>query len=172
MTSGRASWSINDMRRSIRLKRSSILRFQFGVRQSFGDVDQILKLDESCISNPTIRNCELDYNPVMQPVQSKISDFGICDSFNFKIWSTSPKLCLTPNPPRSLTKLSSSACQFPLCFPHYMTGGRYPDANNSISDDCYPVRVRNGACAARPAGGQSASPRAFRRLSFSRIPDP
>ena len=38
---------------------------------------EILKSDESCISNPEIRNCELDYDAVVQPVQSKISDFGI-----------------------------------------------------------------------------------------------
>jgi len=37
------------------------------------------------ISNPEIRNCESDYNAVMQPVQSKISAFGfeMQDSSNF-----------------------------------------------------------------------------------------
>ena len=38
---------------------------------------QTLKPDVFCISNPEIRNCELDYDAGMQPVQSKISDFGI-----------------------------------------------------------------------------------------------
>ena len=30
-----------------------------------------------------IRNCELDYDAAMQPVRSKISDFGIETSSNF-----------------------------------------------------------------------------------------
>ena len=44
--------------------RHQLRDYQENVRgdTGFGDVDQILKLDESCISNPDIRNCELDYN--------------------------------------------------------------------------------------------------------------
>ena len=39
---------------------------------------EILKLDESCISNPEIQNCRLDWlNATGWPVQLAISDFGI-----------------------------------------------------------------------------------------------
>jgi len=39
--------------------------------------EEILKLDDSCISNPEIRNLKLDPVPAEVVVQFEISDFGI-----------------------------------------------------------------------------------------------
>ena len=53
-----------------------------------GELEEILKLDESCISNPKseISNWTVT-NPEARAVQSEISDFGfeMQDSSNFKI---------------------------------------------------------------------------------------
>ena len=51
-------------------------------------MEKILKLDESCISNPKSRNPKLDgHTFTPPPVQSDILDFGfeVQDSSNFKM---------------------------------------------------------------------------------------
>src|SRR5688500_9000467 len=77
-------------------------------------VEEILKLDESCISNPEIRNIELDLASGQSNSIFRISGFEMQDSSNFKISSTyievRPRILSRPKmPERSMVRRDGAA---------------------------------------------------------------
>ena len=65
---------------------SSLVLRAFRHIHKSGSGTEILKLDESCISNPEIRNGRLDWQwPPRSNLRFRISGFEMQDSSNFKI---------------------------------------------------------------------------------------